>query len=208
MARRPAGRLLLGTLQTLVGAGAVRAAPAAPDGRSIADDARDPVTLGEVTREDFVKGAARATRVDAVPPGLVVLDYERGVLREVDEYLELLADAPHDRAVELDYRLTWAVMRPSRASDCSPLVRLDLRISGLPTRTRVVIEAKHHRTLWNLASGMHLVLAFAGGDPGKVGLDLGPVPDPRTLAQLLQTLEVPFPSRAPRTSPRASRRHG
>jgi hypothetical protein len=190
----PAGRLLLGTLQALVGAGVVRRAdaPRATSPPVPVPDAHGERTHASSTYEEFMEGAARVTRLAARGLSQVVLDYERGVLPDVDEFLELVGDTPDGVAPELDYQMTWATLMPNPGSGRPPLVRLDLTLSSLPTRLRVVIEPEHQAVLWHLTAGAALAIAFAEG--ADSALNLGPLPDPSSLAQLLTELAV---SRAP-----------
>ena len=200
VASRPAPRLLLGALQSLVGAGALRGAELTSTAEQIAAEAaHGDLTHGQVTTQAFTDGAARATRVTALDGGGLLLDYERGVQPEVDEFFELLADAPDGITPELDYQLTWAIMRPRPRSNVPALVRLEVKLSSLPTPLRVVIEPAHQPALWSLALGAQLAIAMAAG--GLVGFGLGPIPDPPELAQLLEQLAVPLALPAPGRHP-------
>jgi hypothetical protein len=192
---QPSGRLLLGALQTLVGAGVVREAdaPAAAEHGAAADSVQS-ATHGHSTREEFITGAARVTRLAPIARSCIMLDYERGVLDDVDAFLDLVGETPDGLAPELDYQLTWAGLSPAAGSGCPPLIRLEIKLASVPRPVRLVIEAEHQPTLWHLSTGAELAIAFARD--GSVGLGLGPLPDRPALAQILAELAVPVPAPA------------
>jgi len=205
LAGKPSARLLLGALQTLVGAGALRGAdaPAAVEQGAAVGPVHSP-THGHSSREEFTAGAARVTRLASIARGCIMLDYERDLLEDFDAFLDLVGETPDGLAPELDYQLTWAGLNPAAGSTCPPLIRLEIKLASVPTPVRLVIEPDHQPTLWQLTTGAALAIAFVQG--GSVGLGLGPLPDPRALGQILAELAVPAPAPAPRPPARDPRR--
>jgi hypothetical protein len=137
----------------------------------------------------------------------VIVEHERGILPAFDRHLAAVRRG--EIAVEnVHYLVTWTGVTGGETRPT--VIRLELRISGLRERPRLLFEGDAMAPLWILADGAMLGLALdrsgfrAASGPAGVWV-LGPTPFRCGLGRVLTQAGVPRPATLPRPPSRRRR---
>lgn len=125
-------------------------------------------------------------------PSSVIVQHERGYLAAFDEHLDKVRDGKAPVG-DVDYDATWAAI--SGSDDRPAVVRLELRVSGLTCRPRLVFTGPDIMPLWLLCDGAELLINVDPPSdrralPFALSWGLGAVQGPDALAELLALVDA------------------